>query len=132
MKEAATAYHMSSDKPVYQAENGQQRLSLQTSAAAQTFKRKRTIPPTPGLVSHVESSKGYPSNRTTASPTPYQGRWNEQLPEHESFTHTQQGKGGKKGSKGKGKGKGKSPKGKSSGKGKQAWHQSADGNWPYY
>ena len=135
MKEAATQFHNSSDKPVFQALGGERRLSLQTSVAAQTFKRARLNPPTPGLASHVDSGKGYASDRTTVTPVPFQGRvgrWNEKFPEHENLTSTQQGKGGKKGSKGKGKGKGKSPKGKNSGKGKKAWHQSADGNWQYY
>jgi len=137
MKEAATQFHNSSDKPVFQALGGERRLSLQTSVAAQTFKRQRLNPPTPGLASHVESGKGYPSDRTTITPVPYQGRWNEKFPEHANLTQTQEGKGGKgksgkKDPKGKGKGKGKSPKGKNSGKGKKAWHQSADGNWQYY
>ena len=137
MKEAATQYHRSSDKPVFQALGGERRLSLQTSLAAQTFKRQRLNPPIPGLASHVDSGKGYAPDRTQVTPVPYQGGWNEKFPEHANLTQTQEGKGGKgksgkKDPKGKGKGKGKSPKGKNSGKGKKAWHQSADGNWQYY
>ena len=127
MKAAAAVYHSSSDKPVFQDEGGKKRLSLQTSAEAQNFKRaKGDKPHTPGLQSHVDSSKGYPSLRTTVSPTPYQGNWNEQYPEHLNLG---KGKSGKKGSKGKGKGK---SKGKGSGKGKQTYQQPTSGAWWQY
>jgi hypothetical protein len=72
MKDAAFLYHSSSDKPVFQDESGKRRLSLQTFAAAQAFKRVKGNPPTPGLGTHVDSSKGYPTDRTKVSPTPYE------------------------------------------------------------
>jgi hypothetical protein len=131
IKDAALTYHTTSDKVVFQSEGGKKRLSLQTSAEAHSFKRQKGDK-TPGLGSHVDSSKGYPPDRTTISPAPYQGQWNEKFPEHQTLSYTPEGKDGKgkSGKKGsKGKGKGKTPKGKGYGKGKQAYQQSASGEW---
>ena len=74
MKEPALKAHRTS-KVVYQAQSGQKRRSLQTTAELEKFKRQKgdTIP---GPGSRVDSRKGYPSDRT--SPVPYQGDWEEE------------------------------------------------------
>ena len=108
MKEPALKAHNTS-KVVYQAQSGQKRRSLMTAAEAERLKRQKGDK-TPGLGSHVDSSQGYPSDRT--SPAPYPGSsWEEPYPTHTNFS---QGKGGK-GKSGKGKGKGSS-KGRGRGK----------------
>ena len=105
MKENALKIQNTS-KVVYQSLSGKKRRTLMTGTEAELFKRQ-CGDKTPGLGSHVDSSKGYPSDRT--SPVPYQS-WEEQHPTH---TNLSQGKGGK-GKSGKGKGK-RSSKGKSKG-----------------
>ena len=133
MKDAALTYHNTSDKVVFQSESGQKRLSLRTSEDQErlTFKRRKSGEKTPGLQSHVDSGKGYPTDRTTsASPAPYQGGWHERYPEHQNLSNSPEGKGGK-GKSGKrgpgGKGKGKS-KGRGYGKGKQTYSRDS-WNW---
>ena len=102
MKESALKVHNTS-KVVYQAQSGQKRRYRMTTAEAARLKGQKGDN-APGLGSHVDSSKGYPSDRT--SPVPYPGSsWDEPYPTHTSFS---QGKGGKgKSRKGKGKGSSK-------------------------
>jgi len=95
-------------KVVYQSTTGKKRLSLMTGSEVELFKRQKGDK-TPGLGTHVDSSRGYPSDRTT-SPVPYTS-WETTNPTHAVLS---QGKGGK-GKSGKGKGK-RSSKGKSKGK----------------
>ena len=102
MKETALKIHNTS-KVVYQAQSGKKRRSLMTAAEAERLRRQKGDK-APGLGSHVDSSQGYLSDRT--SPVPYLGsRWEEPYPTHTNFS---QGKGGKgKSRKGKGKGSSK-------------------------
>ena len=75
-------------KVVYQSLTGKKRRTLMTGTEAELFKRQCGDKP-PGLGTHVDSGKGYPSDRT--SPVPYQS-WKEQHPTHSNLS---QGKGGK-------------------------------------
>ena len=131
MRESALEAH-ATNKVVFQAQSGQKRLSMMTSAEQERYKRPRSDK-SPGLGTHVDSNKGYASDRTSAAldrvsalkyppmaAAPFQGGWHEKYPEHEDLSATPEGKGGKGKTGKKGKGKGKS-KGKSTGKGKQAY-----------